>query len=404
MKLLQLAAYDSPQPQHHEHAMLLRQNRWKLYGPTSSTKHSEYKYRQDVAIKSSASPEFIDDDDRQWEQFLSLTPSKASKRLVERRESSLQCYSKDRLNKTSSCERMDIALSSSLTMTDCQSELSDSSDQSLQSQDSDSMDFADEEDPSNLSRARDSLLGTGGIRRECPIDEINRQVDVRIINAKTLIDELLAVLGCHEIDFRVNGEVNEEMTFEYYNNACCSIQSQRSTLGQFKSLPPVRSVTVKSPKSVLKRSCSNISSSSDDMQEAENQDIKRSVSFSKLQIREFLSVELSDNPSCSAGPPIQLGWEYEDLTDIDVDHYEQFRIPHRKRSLKEMILPNHVRNYLLLNESRYTKAEVSDAIRQVEQFRRGRMDQEHEEKSKFRLKDIFHEIGSIINDMFSFGF
>lgn len=95
---------------------------------------------------------------------------------------------------------------------------------------------------------------------------------------------------------------------------------------------------------------------------------KRSVSFSNLHIREYTSVEISDNPSCSNGPPIQLGWEYRDqIISVDVDKYEEHRSP--RKTLSQMLLPYHVRRYLLLYEGGYSNAEVSRATREVERVK-----------------------------------
>lgn len=410
MKLLQQRAHDSPS--HHKGVMLLRQNGWKWFGPTidgstTSTNHYQQKYNHEVVIKANSSKDFRDEDDRQWEQFLTLTPSLSSRRHIERKEQSLLCCSRDRLNSYSSCDPIDILALSSPTFVDCSSDSSDS-DHSCLSQDSDSIDFADEVDlySTGISRGRDSLIIEEKSRRECLDNEIHNKCNADVIIAELLINELLFVLGCNDNETIVENEPKAKMISENWNTMFCSVDAPTPVLANCKSAPSLRSATLMNPKSAMKRNSSiSISSCcSDDSSDNDSQDIKRSVSFSKLQIREFLSVELSDNPSCSTGPPIQLGWEYEDRIDMDVDQYEMFRLPHRKRSVQEMILPNHIRSYVLLNESGYTKAEVSDAIRQVERLKRERIDGNSEVKSDFKLQDIFHEIGQVINDMFSFGF
>lgn len=50
----------------------------------------------------------------------------------------------------------------------------------------------------------------------------------------------------------------------------------------------------------------------------------KSVKFDKIIIREY-AMTVGDNPSCSGGAPISLGWEYNaDHTEVSVDEYEHF--------------------------------------------------------------------------------
>lgn len=68
-----------------------------------------------------------------------------------------------------------------------------------------------------------------------------------------------------------------------------------------------------------------------------------SVRFRNVQIREY-GIVLGDNPSCSKGPPVSLGWEYdqEGQQEVLVDVYEKWRVGQR-RSMHEMRLPAEVR-------------------------------------------------------------
>jgi len=49
--------------------------------------------------------------------------------------------------------------------------------------------------------------------------------------------------------------------------------------------------------------------------------MKRSVSFSRLNVRHYERV-LGDNPSCSSGPSISIGWKFKDAPSMDIDAYE----------------------------------------------------------------------------------
>jgi len=102
--------------------------------------------------------------------------------------------------------------------------------------------------------------------------------------------------------------------------------------------------------------------------------LKRNVSFSKLEIREY-NVELSDHPGCSFGPPIQLGWKVCDETTMSVEDYEQMRVhQHRpRRSGTDLTLSYNVRRYLLLKRAGYSNAELKQAMKEVNRIKRERL-------------------------------
>lgn len=56
--------------------------------------------------------------------------------------------------------------------------------------------------------------------------------------------------------------------------------------------------------------------------------MKRSVSFSRLNVRQYERV-LGDNPSCSSGPSVSIGWKYKDDISMDIDTYELRRSQRR---------------------------------------------------------------------------
>lgn len=98
--------------------------------------------------------------------------------------------------------------------------------------------------------------------------------------------------------------------------------------------------------------------------------LKRNVSFTNLEIREY-TIALSDHPGCSYGPPIQLGWDYQDRQSVEVDEYEKHRPP--RRSPHQLVLSYNVRRYLLLKRAGYSKSELQHAMKEVERVKRGRM-------------------------------
>jgi len=101
-------------------------------------------------------------------------------------------------------------------------------------------------------------------------------------------------------------------------------------------------------------------------------EMKPSVSFSNLQIREY-DLTLGDHPSCSYGPPVSLGWDYRDAAVVPLEKYEKARsnkFPRRKSS--QLVLSYNVRKYLLLKTAGYTKAELREAMKEVERIKHER--------------------------------
>ena len=58
--------------------------------------------------------------------------------------------------------------------------------------------------------------------------------------------------------------------------------------------------------------------------------MRKTVKFGSLRIREH-AVVLGDHPCCSAGCPLELGWEHESETELAVDDYETSRSERRSR-------------------------------------------------------------------------
>ena len=98
--------------------------------------------------------------------------------------------------------------------------------------------------------------------------------------------------------------------------------------------------------------------------------VKRTVSFGKLETREY-SIALSDHPSCSFGPPISLGWDFRDKEATELDHYEEQRAP--RRSMHQMVLSYNVRRYLLLKRAGYSNDELEQAMHEVDRVKRQRL-------------------------------
>ena len=68
-----------------------------------------------------------------------------------------------------------------------------------------------------------------------------------------------------------------------------------------------------------------------------------SVRFRNVEVREY-NIVIGDNPSCSTGPPVSLGWRYQyEHQDVPLETYEQFRIG-RRRASGQMKMPSSVRH------------------------------------------------------------
>jgi hypothetical protein len=100
--------------------------------------------------------------------------------------------------------------------------------------------------------------------------------------------------------------------------------------------------------------------------------MKPNVSFSKLDIREY-GIALSDHPSCSCGPPIQLGWNYSETKDLKLEEYETIRSSLRSDKREGMLLSYDTRDYLLREVAGCSKDEIERSIQEVERVKRNRL-------------------------------
>lgn len=90
----------------------------------------------------------------------------------------------------------------------------------------------------------------------------------------------------------------------------------------------------------------------------------RNVSFSSISIREY-DISIGDNPSCSSGNPISLGWNVStDTKDIDVDEFEQERELQRSNSSNDLRLSRDDRRNML-SDAGYSLSELIKQSREV---------------------------------------
>lgn len=92
----------------------------------------------------------------------------------------------------------------------------------------------------------------------------------------------------------------------------------------------------------------------------------------------MIAVIVTDNPSTTAGPPIGLGWSYDQTHETcDVDAYENVRQP---RSKKEFLLPSSERWEILRLTGNYSNNDLKKASDEVKerQAQRRRSVRRHE--------------------------
>ena len=93
--------------------------------------------------------------------------------------------------------------------------------------------------------------------------------------------------------------------------------------------------------------------------------LSRSVSFADVNIREYERI-LGDNPSCTSGPPISLGWRYSpEPIKLSVDDFEEGKgdIP---RSSSEFLVPKAVRERMLKEHADINRRDIAGAVRAVQ--------------------------------------
>ena len=148
--------------------------------------------------------------------------------------------------------------------------------------------------------------------------------------------------------------------------------------GSFKHCPkkkPVQSILRKTTSmhdlSSQSNLLSNSSSSPTNSVNNNPQNMKRTTSFSTLEIREY-KITIGDNPGGRNGPPISLDWNYCERSTVKmcIDKYEKLRPPRRERH--EMYMPGKIRMWTLLKELGYSLREIDAASKAADTIRKKR--------------------------------
>lgn len=141
-------------------------------------------------------------------------------------------------------------------------------------------------------------------------------------------------------------------------------------------------------KSILKKSSSIGKFSKDIDPSTERETMRRTASFSTLEIRSY-DITIGDNPGGSHGAPLSLGWDYnpDNTVKVDLETYEKTRPQRRARS--EMYMPSSIRMFLLMKTKGYSLREIEAAAKEAEKFRKKRQKTIKKEQFRQSLGKIF---------------
>lgn len=90
----------------------------------------------------------------------------------------------------------------------------------------------------------------------------------------------------------------------------------------------------------------------------------RKICFGSVSIKEY-GIEIGDNPSCSRGPAVSLGWKVSKIEHYkSIDKYERIRQPQRYQNSTSMVLKREEREEMLLKNG-FSREKIVDAVRKI---------------------------------------
>jgi hypothetical protein len=89
-----------------------------------------------------------------------------------------------------------------------------------------------------------------------------------------------------------------------------------------------------------------------------------------ITIHEF-PITLGDNPACSSGAPVQLGWKALESTTRNMELYEYVRKGERKRDRRQLIIPVEKRGRILLKRG-YSIDQIAEATMNADEIKEQR--------------------------------
>lgn len=145
-----------------------------------------------------------------------------------------------------------------------------------------------------------------------------------------------------------------------------SFMTQRASSS---SLPPTPKTPrpTEAPKTCLKikTQLASLSRITSCLSSDSSQDLDKCVRFNTVEFREYSRV-LGDSSATSSGPPVGIGWEYDQEIILDVDQYETCIGPRRTR--QEFTIDPFTRG-CMLRDVGYSRQEIAEAAKRVRKER-----------------------------------
>lgn len=140
----------------------------------------------------------------------------------------------------------------------------------------------------------------------------------------------------------------------------------RRTITSVNSISRLQTDSSLKPSSIRKSSLTRKSSMESETSKQKDSKIFEfdfRVSFKDVYVRKYSRI-LGDNPACSSGPSLSIGWEYEPEQTYSVDEWEYNRDDLAYNDLADIMISARQR-ILILQRLGYTDEEIEDAMKVI---------------------------------------
>lgn len=126
-----------------------------------------------------------------------------------------------------------------------------------------------------------------------------------------------------------------------------------------------------------------------------NRDGQSKVVFGDVVVRKYKRI-LTDNPACTSGPSIGIGWSYQPQTPVSVDEFERVRRP--KRNSSDLMMDRRTREKIVRRGGHTDKeiAEMMRAVNKVKFQRRQTLNNTGVEKVEFAVEMAKRRLKSML--------
>eukprot|EP00543_Licmophora_paradoxa_P012963 CAMPEP_0202470090 /NCGR_PEP_ID=MMETSP1360-20130828/80481_1 /ASSEMBLY_ACC=CAM_ASM_000848 /TAXON_ID=515479 /ORGANISM="Licmophora paradoxa, Strain CCMP2313" /LENGTH=176 /DNA_ID=CAMNT_0049095655 /DNA_START=223 /DNA_END=753 /DNA_ORIENTATION=- len=97
---------------------------------------------------------------------------------------------------------------------------------------------------------------------------------------------------------------------------------------------------------------------------------RNGVSFDTVTVRQY-EMLLGDHPQVSTGPPVSIGWNYEQQQPESIDDFETRRCLYRKKQLNHMVM-NYYKRTAIIERAGFTAIEIKAASCEADRIKRQR--------------------------------